>query len=162
MLIKFWANYHSEIVSAVIGAIITVILTFILNLMSSSKNGNEPKKSYDKLKSDISEALTMYCCCYRNPVDLAKLQDGKLSGIYLEGANRLRELSSKVEALAETMPKKRNNLPVTIDQLRDVHSLLMGLSNSFTTPYNCAASREDLRIVDEWEKNVRDILDIHK
>lgn len=156
---SFWQNYVGEIIAAAIGAIVSAAISIVVGYM---KKKNEISEQYNKLRSDVSEALTMYCCYYLNPIDIAKTADHRLPDNYRQGSDRLRELAAKVEAFAETLPKNAKKLPFKTEDLHDVHSYLIGLSNSFSTPYGCDVSREELDAAREWENEIRVILNIHK
>lgn len=103
----------------------------------------------------------MYASCYHNPVDIAKIEDHQLPQIYREGSTTLRRLGAKIEALAETLPVHCKDMPVTPQQLDDASKCLIGLSNSFITPYNCAYSYEDSHNTLELEQQLKEILNLN-
>lgn len=143
-----------------------IIISFIANIFSSVIPEYLPKSEKEKyrnqfqtMRMEIAEALAMYACCYNNPIDIAKT-NGQLPPLYQEGSKRIRELASKMKAYGEVLPDKRMGINVTRTQIMDVAGYLFGISNSFTTPYNCGISNDDLHAVREYVLNIRAILEL--
>lgn len=121
---------------------------------------SEWRKRYEDLRLEIAAALTMNACYYSNPVDIARTKDHCLPDDYAEGSKQLRELGAKISALAETMPKKVKDMPVSKQDLMKVSGELIGLSNSFTTPYNMGASEWHYDFVKRRESTIRKLLNL--
>lgn len=138
------------------------ILSAILPSLFKKREPTDLKKRYEKLRFDVAEALTMYACYYHNPVDLAQMSDHTLPQEYVTASNELRKLGSTASALAATMPEKEKKLPITKTDLANVSGYLIGLSNSMTTPYNCADIGEFRDYSYMREEKVRKLLNIEK
>ena len=144
------------------------MIDIVVNLFSTlfpffaEKHGkqSEWRKHYEELRMEIATALTMNTCYYSNPVDIAHVKDHRLPDDYAEGSKQLRELGSKIRALAEVMPKKVKDMPVTKQDLYEASSNLIGLSNSFTTPYNTNPSEWHYESVQKYESEIRKHLNL--
>lgn len=119
------------------------------------------KQEYDSLRRMAAEALTMNVCYYCNPVDIAQHGD-KLPEAYERGSTQLRELGAKFKSFAETLPERTHDTPLSKEQIAQVGSNFIGLSNSFNTPYRCPCDREDVLAAKEMEATIRSLLDISK
>ena len=146
-----------ETIISFIGSIINTLLS---HLLGHEKPISEAKKKYDTLRNDVAEALTMYANCLHQPLDIAKLPDGKLPEDYCEGSRKFRELGAKMDALAKTMPNNIKDVPIKQTEIIKASKCLIGLSNNFSAPYNCTDISPTLRNICEYEKELRNILDI--
>ncbi len=131
------------------------ILSFISNILAAilpslvkKKEPTEIDKRYEKLRFDVAEALDLYACYYRDPVDLAKQPDHKLPQEYVTASKELRKLGSTASALAATTKRKNPSIKT---KLMVVSGNLTGLSNSMCTPYNCSYTYDnhaDVRVAE--------------
>lgn len=141
-------------------------ISLLGNLLSSllpnllKKEPSEHKKCYNEIRKEVAEVLSMYACCFYNPVDLADTCDHKLPPFYEEGSYKIRALASRLKALAETMPCKKTDVPNSIDELKTAAGYLFGISNSFHTPYGRGSSYNDSECIREWENELRRILNL--
>ena len=120
---------------------------------------SEHKKCYENIRRDVAEALAMYACCFHNPIDLADTPDHKLPPLWEDGSHKIRELASRLKALAEIMPnKKKTDVPISIEKMNDAAGCLYGISNSFHTPYGMGWTAEDRKVVEKYEDELREIL----
>ena len=69
-------------------------LSAIIPNLLKKKEPSEYKKSYEELRREISEALSMYACYFHNPIDLADTPDHKLPPLWQEGSYKIRFLAS--------------------------------------------------------------------
>ena len=106
-----------------------------------------------------AEALTMNACYYCNPVDIAQHGDN-LPEAYERGSTQLRELGAKFRSFAETLPERTHDIPLCKEQIAQVGSNFIGLSNSFNTPYRCPCDWEGVLAAKEMEATIRSLLDI--
>lgn len=145
-----------------------VLLEFLSSLLNAliphyaSKHGkqSETRKMYEDIRRKIAAALTMNACYYYNPIDIAKTKDHRLPDDYSEGSHKLRELASELRALSETMPEKVRDMPISKKDMYESSRYLIGLSNSFTTPYDMERSAEEYRSVHNYENELRRLLKI--
>ena len=147
---------------------IEMLLGFLADIFSTlfshftSKHGeqSETRQRYEDLRREIAAALTMNSCYFHNPIDIAQTRDHRLPENYAEGSRQLRELASQLRALTETMPEKVKDMPITKMDMYEASKYLIGLSNSFTTPYGMAQTSEEYRAVREFEAEIRKLLNI--
>lgn len=146
-----------------------IALGFVADFLSNTlpqlfkkREPSENKKYYDELRREIAEALSMYACCFYNPVDLADYKDHKLPPFYEEGSHRLRELASKLKAFAEIISKDKTDVPINVEEMHNAAGCLYGISNSFHTPYGTGRSFEDMNSVRQYEDELRVILNLKK
>ena len=145
-----------NVIEAVVDFFATIISGVLPGLIK--KEPSEQKKYYEEIRREIAEALSMYACCFRNPVDLAETRDHILPPLYAEGSHKIRELASKLKALAETMQQSKSDIPISAEKMTDAAGCLYGLSNSFHTPYGTGRCAEDRNAVNNFEKELRTIL----
>lgn len=147
---------------------IETLLGFLANIFSTlfshftSKHGeqSETRRRYEDLRREIAAALTMYARFFHNPIDIAQTEGHQLPQDCAEGSRKLRELASQLRALSETMPEKVKDMPITCNEMYEASKYLIGLSNSFTTPYGMARSAEERNGVREYEAELRKLLNI--
>lgn len=126
----------SIIVTVISGVLVFIIGQILTNIWLT------PLRQYKELKKNIVFKLTYYANQYSNTLDLAKC-----SGIdervekYKDGSDELRMLSCSLKGFAETLYWFRIGIP-SPKVLNDVADLIMGLSNSFFTPYNTDKCQE--------------------
>lgn len=117
---------------------------------------------YEHIRRDIAEALTMYACNYGNPLDIAKLPEQKLPDTYREGSKKLRELAAKLSAFCETSSAEELENAFPAQDLKEAARNLIGLSNSFTTPYNMPDNNLDRRNRRDMEAIIREALQLRE
>ena len=147
-------NMWEKIVSLLLN-----FLSFITSRCDKRSTPSDYRKEFDQLRKEISAALTFYADCYSDPVDLAK-SPYMLPQKHKEGSDKLRELASKLRAFAETLPQKTKDIPASAQQIQDAADCLIGLSNSFTTPYNCGVTSEQLRNTRDFVQSVKEKLNL--
>ena len=144
--------------------ILPIIADLIKAVVQRYKEKKEPsplRKEYDSLRRMAAHGLAMNACYYCNPVDIAQHGD-KLPEAYERGSTQLRDLGSKFKSFAETLPERTHDIPLNKEQIAQVGSNFIGLSNSFNTPYRCPCDREDVKVAREMEATIRSLLDISK
>ena len=149
---------------AILGAIPGCIIDLVKFIFQMGKKKSEKfpsRQEYESLRRMAAEALTMNACYYCNPVDIAQHGD-KLPEAYERGSTQLRELGAKFRSFAETLPERTHDIPLSKEQIAQVGSSFIGLSNSFNTPYRCPRDREDVLAAKEMEATIRSLLDISK
>ena len=134
-------------------------ISYIVSVRTANKWIPAYRKKYEELRIDISEALTMYANLYTNPIDIAKTENHQLPQNYAEASSKLRNLASKLKAFSETMPPKIRKVP-SKQALYDASGCLIGLSNSFTTPYNSNISDAERRNTYKYENDLRRLLQL--
>ena len=147
-------------VDALLGFLTNILGTLFSHLTSKHGEHSEWRQRYDALRQEIAAALTMNACYYCNPVDIARMKNHQLPHDYAEGSKQLRELGAKVRALMETAPKKVKDMPISKQDLYEVSSNLIGLSNSFTTPYNSGVSEWHYNAIQKYESEIRKHLNL--
>lgn len=143
-----------------IWSFISSIMSAILPSVLKKKEQSEFEKQCESLRFDVARALTMHARYYCNPVDLADTEDNKLPQKYDMASNELRSLGAKASALAAIFPTEQNNLHINKNALSEVSGYLIGLSNSMTTPYNCGISSSHIYYVKEWERKIKELLEL--
>lgn len=113
-----------------------------------------PFQEYKKQKAKIAAALTLYANCYSNPVDLAKTEDNKLPNYYEVASVELRKLAAELRGLNEIISWCRILIPRK-NELDEVASCLIGLSNSMNTPYNTTMSETHISKTEERENEIK-------
>lgn len=92
-----------------------------------------PLKEFKQLRSTVSMMLDLYACNYTNQIDYANKDDPRLDE-YKDTAFSLRELAMKLGAFAMNAPEKQY-YGITVQKIMEAKDCLIGLSNSFFTPY---------------------------
>lgn len=129
----------SIIVTVISGVLVFIIGQILTNIWLT------PLRQYKELKKNIVFKLTYYANQYSNTMDLAKCSkiDERVEK-YKDGSDELRMLSCSLKGFAETLYWFRIGIP-SPKVLNEVADLIMGLSNSFFTPYNTGESHEQNR-----------------
>lgn len=129
----------SIIVTVISGVLVFIIGQILTNIWLT------PLRQYKELKKIIVFKLTYYANQYSNTMDLAKCSkiDERVEK-YKDGSDELRMLSCSLKGFAETLYWFRIGIP-SPKVLNEVTDLIMGLSNSFFTPYNTGESHEQNR-----------------
>lgn len=137
---------------------VEAILNFLSSIISKIPVSNEAKKNrekYDELRMKVSEAMTLYSRYYNNPVDIAKMPNNILPEDYSKASEEIRKLAAKLRALSETMPSKGKKASARKKSLFEASQSLIGLSNCFTTAFNCDVSSSHYEIVRSLEEDIR-------
>ena len=149
---------------AILGSIPSIIIDLVKFIFQMGKKKSEKpplRQEYESLRRMAAEALTMNACYYCNPVDIAQYGN-RLPEAYKKGSEALRELGARFRGFAETLPERTHDIPLSEEQIAQVGSNFIGLSNSFNTPYRCPCDREDVLVAKEMEATIRSLLDIPK
>ena len=93
-------------------------------------------QQYKQMKYHISYLLCMHANKYTNPVDIAMYND-VLPQEYKDASEDFRETASKMRAFIEVLPFIHIGIP-NKKKLYEASAQLVGLSNSFTLPYNAS------------------------
>ena len=119
-----------------------------------------PRNEFKKLRRKVNSTLSMFACYYTNQIDCARASAKEIE-LYSSASKTMRELSVELMAFADDVSgKKCCGVPVA--DISEAADLLMGLSNSFFTPYNCPEMAEN-RANHEMRKKIRELLRIaHK
>ena len=159
-------EYMEEILTLLKDAIVPIatcvlsgVISYIVSVRTANKWVPAYRKKYEELRIEIAESLTMYANLYTNPIDIAKTENHQLPQNYAEVSSKLRNLASKLKAFSETMPPKIRKVP-SKQALYDASECLIGLSNSFTTPYNSNISDAERRNTHKYENDLRRLLQL--
>ena len=147
---------------AMLGAIpgfIIDLVKFIFQMGKKKSEKSPSRQEYESLRRMAAEALTMNARYYCNPVDIAQHGD-KLPEAYERGSMQLRKLGARFRGFAETLPERTHDIPLSKEQIAQVGSNFIGLSNSFNTPYRCPCDWEGVLAAKEMEATIRSLLDI--
>ena len=139
--------------------VLSGVISYIVSVRTANKWVPAYRKKYEELRIEITESLTMYANLYTNPIDIAKTENHQLPQNYAEVSSKLRNLASKLKAFSETMPPKIRKVP-SKQALYDASECLIGLPNSFTTPYNSNISDAERRNTHKYENDLRRLLQL--
>ena len=140
----------------ILGAVLPGVLVFVISELLK-KNLPTSSLDYKRLRSKISQSLTLYACYYHNPVDISDFNN-ELPDNYKAAAEALRALACELRAFIETLPWYK--FPFK-EALYTVSAELIGLSNNLCVPYNTHDDRRIEQIM-ERERNIRRLLKIYK
>ena len=143
-----------------VGLLLAGITTIWHHFKHKKHSVSESRQKYDALRCEIATALTMYACCFNNPIDLATTKNNEMPPEYVEGQKVLRSLGAQIRSLAETLPEKVKDLPISKSEMTDASGYLIGLSNSFITPYGYGSYQGDRDNARHYEKHLREILNL--
>ena len=127
-----------EAIVPIATCVLSGIISYIVSVRTANKWVPAYRKKYEELRIEVAESLTMYANLYTNPIDIAK---------------------TKLKAFSETMPPRIRKVP-SKEAIDDASSCLIGLSNSFTTPYNSNISDAERRNTYKYENDLRQILQL--
>ena len=129
----------SIIVTVISGVLVFIIGQILTNIWLT------PLRQYKELKKEVVYKLPYYANLYSNVIDLADYSDSdKFVEEFKLASDELRKLSCSLKGFAETISWFRIGIP-SPKVLNEVADLIMGLSNSFFTPYNTGESHEQNR-----------------
>ena len=148
-----------EAIVPIATCVLSGIISYIVSVRTANKWVPAYRKKYEELRIEVAESLTMYANLYANPIDIAKTENHQLPQNYAEASSKLRNLASKLKAFSETMPPRIRKVP-SKKAIDDASSCLIGLSNSFTTPYNSNFSDAERRNTYKYENDLRQILQL--
>lgn len=114
--------------------LVGTLFSTLFPMFSTEKTDSEYLIKYKQLRYEISEALARYGYCCRMSLDWNENGIHKLPKSYMEGKERFRQLSAQICALAETMPEKKNDVPVLKEELAIVSEELHTLSLCVSIP----------------------------
>ena len=148
-----------EAIVPIATCVLSGIISYIVSVRTANKWVPAYRKKYEELRIEVAESLTMYANLYTNPIDVAKTENHQLPQNYAEASSKLRNLASQLKAFSETMPPRIRKVP-SKEAIDDASSCLIGLSNSFTTPYNSNISDAERRNTYKYENDLRQILQL--
>ena len=129
----------SIIVTVISGVLVFIIGQILTNIWLTLL------RQYKELKKEVVYKLSYYANLYSNVIDLADYSDSdKFVEEFKLASDELRKLSCSLKGFAETISWFRIGIPSS-KVLNEVADLIMGLSNSFFTPYNTGESHEQNR-----------------
>lgn len=119
-----------------------------------------PQNDFKKLRRKVNSTLSMFACYYTNQIDIAHSSPKELE-LYSSASKTMREMAVELMAFADDRNNKKCCGVSAVD-ISEAASLLMGLSNSFFTPYDCPEMIENRDNAQTREK-IRALLKIdHK
>jgi len=116
-----------------------------------------PREEFKKLRRKVNSTLSMYACYYTNQIDIAR-SDPKTIELYSSASKSMRELAVELMAFADEYSGKKC-CGVPVKDISEAASWMIGLSNSFFTPYDCL-EQADNRDNDRIRKKIRELLQI--
>lgn len=116
-----------------------------------------PLKEFKQLRSTVSMMLDLYACNYTNQIDCANENDPRLEE-YKNAAFSLRELAVKLGTFAINAPQKQY-YGITVQRMMKAKHCLIGLSNSFFTPYRRPEANTNLMNLERSTK-IKELLGI--
>lgn len=123
----------------------------VIHLIITQKYINTSGSEFKRIQKEVDASLMLYACYYMNPIDIAHSGKDEIE-LYDRAANSMRTLSVKLTTLSNSI-QGRSCCGVPQANIAKAASSLMGLSNSFFTPYN----RPDLTKHEYSEKRQNDI-----
>lgn len=136
---------------------VTVFIPLVCNVISvlhpmiTQKHINTSRNEFKRIKKEVDASLILYSRYYMNPIDIAHSGKDEIE-LYDRAANSMRTLSVKLTTLSNSI-QGRSCCGVPQANIAKAASSLMGLSNSFFTPYN----RPDLTKHEYNERRRNDI-----
>ena len=148
-------SFVSECISTVltmVGSIATVLIFEVIKGRYFA-----PRDEFKKLRRKVNSTLSMFACYYTNQIDLARSNAEEIER-YSSASKSMREMAVELMAFADDFQGKKC-CGVPISNVSEAAALLMRLSNSFFTPYNCPEMAEN-RDNDKMRKEIRELLEI--
>lgn len=127
------------IISSVLATLGGVATVFVVDWIKTRYF--EPVTEFELLRRKIDSALRMYACDYTNQIDLATATKERVEK-YRASSRALRTLAVDTQVFAD-LRKRKKYKGIENDRVADAAYELMGLSNSFFTPYNNSDMNEN-------------------
>jgi len=151
-------SFAAECLSTVLATTGSVIAVLVFEIIKD--HFYAPRNEFKKLRKKVNSTLSMFACYYTNQIDIAR-SDAKEIERYSSASKSMREIAVELMAFADDV-QGRKCCGIPVSDISGAASLLMGLSNSFFTPYNCPEMAEN-RDNDKARQKIRDLLRIeHK
>lgn len=150
-------SYVQTILSTVLATVGSVVAVLVVDFIKS--HYIKPNEEFEKIKRKVNSTLSMNACYYTNQIDLARSTEREIE-IYSSSSKTIREIAVELQAFADEKKRKRYK-DVYIKDISEAASLLMLLSNSFFTPYNCPYPTEN-RDNNKIANDIRNLLNIKK
>ena len=147
----FWPEFVA-MVMAIVGSVAAVLIFEVIKGRFFI-----PRDEFRKLRKKVNSTLSMFACYYTNQIDLARASAKEVE-IYNSASKTMRELSVELMAFADDVASKKC-CGVPVADISDAAALLMGLSNSFFTPYDCP-EMADNEENNKTRKKIRELLKI--
>lgn len=148
-------SFLNEVLAALMAMLGSVAAVFIVDAIK--ERYFKPREEFRRLRRKVNSTLSMYACYYTNQIDIARA-DPKAVEAYGSASKSMREMAVELMAFAdERTGKYCDGIPVK--DISKAASLLIGLSNSFFTPYNCP-EMADIKENDKLRKEIRELLQI--
>lgn len=152
------STFSKELLSTGIATVGSVVAVLAFELIK--EHFLTPRNEFKKLRRKVNSTLSMFACYYTNQIDLARASAKEVE-LYSSASKTMRELSVELMAFADDVASKKC-CGIPVEDISEAAALLIGLSNSFFTPYDCP------EMADNWEndrtrKKIRELLRItHK
>ena len=121
---------------AMLGGVATVLIFEVIK-----ERYFNPREEFKKLRRKVNSTLSLYACYYTNQIDIAH-SDPKSIELYSSASKSMREMAVELMAFADEISWK-HCCGVPVKDISEAASWLIGLSNSFFTPYNCPGMTEN-------------------
>ena len=148
-------SFLNEVLAALLAMLGSVAAVFIVDAIK--ERYFKPREEFKKLRRKVDSTLSMYACYYTNQIDIAR-SDPKSIELYSSASKSMRELAVELMAFADEYSGKKC-CGVLVKDISEAASWLIGLSNSFFTPYDCP-EQADNRDNDRIRKKIRELLQI--
>lgn len=152
------SNYHMSYLITCVLTIVSGVLVYIIGEIVQTI-WLHPLQKYKEIKHDIAVSLSFYARIYTNVVDPAKCGSDEKKN-YLEVSEKLRYLSCELKGYIETLSWFKCCIP-SKKKLSEAADLLMSLSNSLFTPYNCGSEIKDSINNKTTEKRIYTLLGMY-
>lgn len=114
--------------------VISGIIVFIIGQVLHTIWLN-PLQKYKEIKHDVAVYLSYYARVYSNVIDISTASDDDKLKV-IEVSDKIRMLSCELAGYIETLSWMKIGIP-SKEKLSEATNLLMLLSNSLITPYDC-------------------------
>lgn len=138
VIINSLPTLFSKFIYAFIPIACTIISETLFEIIKKHINTsyiNASGSGFKKIQKEVAASLILYSRYYMNPIDIAHSGKDEIE-LYDRAANSMRTLSVKLTTLSNSI-QGHSCCGVPQANITKAASSLMGLSNSFFTPYNC-------------------------
>lgn len=133
-------TYIPMIISTALATIGSIVAVLVVDAIKNRYI--RPTEEFEKLRRKINSTLSLYACYYTNQIDIAN-SDKKLVEQYSSAADTVRMIAVELRAFVDDEKRKKYK-KIGVVEISTAASNLMGLSNSFFTPYNCPGMTENM------------------
>ena len=151
-------TFTTEALSTIMATVGSVVAVLIFEIIKD--HFFTPRNEFKKLRRKVNSTLSMFACSYTNQIDIARSYAKEVE-LYSSASKTMREMAVELMAFADDLNSKKC-CDVPVSAISEAAALLIGLSNSFFTPYNCPEMAEN-RDNDKTRQKIRELLGIdHK